>query len=160
MSDPHDLATQLARTWFAAELSDAVRERLAAIARRYDAPARQRLLREGEETRELSVLLSGRVALTQHVASRDAVTLMTVEPGDVFGWSALIPPYRATSTVVSLEPVSVIAFAAADLRERLGADPQLAAGVYPRVLEVLGRRLGASRQQLLDRYGTDLAEAW
>lgn len=160
MTDPADLVTLLAETWFAAQVPDPVCQRLAAMARRYDAPARHRLLREGDETRELSVLVSGRVALTQHVASRGSVTLMTVEPGDVFGWSALIPPYRATSTVVSLEPVTVIAFAAADLRDRLRADPELAAAVYPRVLEVLGRRLGATRQQLLDRYGTDLAEAW
>lgn len=160
MAEPVELASQLAQTWFAADLSEGVRERLAAIGRRYEAPARQRLLREGDETRELSVLASGRVALTQHVASRDSVTLMTVEPGDVFGWSALIPPYRATSTVVSLEPVTVIAFDAAALRARLADDPELAAGVYPRVLLVLGRRLSATRQQLLDRYGTDLAEPW
>ena len=42
---------------------------------------------------------------------------MTVEPGDIFGWSALINPYKATSTVVSLEPVKVIAFDADGMEE-------------------------------------------
>ncbi len=128
--------------------------------RRYEAPARARLLREGDETRELSVLVDGRVALTEHVAGRGSVTLMTVEPGDVFGWSALVEPYRATSTVVSLEPVRVVAFDGTRLRERVRADCELAAGIYPRLLEALARRLGATRHQLLDLYGSEQSEPW
>ena len=62
--------------------------------------------------RDDSAHFDGRIALTEHVAGRGSVTLMSAEPGDVFGWTALIPPYRATATVVSLEPVKVIAIEA------------------------------------------------
>jgi CRP/FNR family cyclic AMP-dependent transcriptional regulator len=83
-----------------------------------------------------------------------------VEPGDVFGWSALITPFKATSTVVSLEPVKVIAFDAASLREEVRSDCELAAGIYPKLLEALARRLGATRHQLLDLYGSEQTEPW
>lgn len=147
-------------TWFGSGLSAASRETLSSFAREYEAPARTRLLREGDETRELSVLLSGRVALTEHVAGRGTITLMTVEPGDIFGWSAVIKPYTATSTVTSLEPVRVVAFDASRLRAAIRTDCGLAAGIYPKVLEVLARRLGATRTQLLDLYGAGNTEPW
>jgi CRP/FNR family transcriptional regulator, cyclic AMP receptor protein len=160
MTDLAALVAEIDATWFGAGLSRGVKERLASLARTYEAPAGARLLREGDDTAELSVLVQGRVALTEHVAGRGSVTLMTVEPGDVFGWSTLIAPFKATSTVISLEPVRAIAFEGTLLRERLHADCELAAGIYPKVLEALSRRLGATRHQLLDLYGSEQSEPW
>jgi CRP-like cAMP-binding protein len=160
VTDTATVVSLLDATWFGSGLSGSVKARLADMAREYDAPARARLLREGDEARELSVLITDRVALTQHVAGRGAVTLMTVEPGDVFGQSALVAPYRATSTVVSLEPVHVVAFDAAQLRERIRSDCELTAGIYPKIAEALARRLEATRQQLLDLYGSEQSEPW
>jgi CRP-like cAMP-binding protein len=160
MTDFATLVSEIDATWFGSGLSRGVKERLAGMAREYEAPARARLLREGDDTKELSVLVEGRVALTEHVAGRGSVTLMTVEPGDVFGWSTLIAPYKATSTVVSLEPVRVIAFDATLLRERVRTDCELAAGIYPKILEALSRRLSATRHQLLDLYGSEQSEPW
>ena len=126
MSDPSVLAEHIRATWFGSDLPDLSLERLGAIAREYEAPARTRLLREGDETNELSILVDGRIALTEHVAGRGSVTLMSAEPGDVFGWTAIIPPFRATATVVSLEPVKVIAVEAR--RAARGAEGRLRAG--------------------------------
>lgn len=160
MSDPAALADGIRATWFGADLPAASVERLAAMAREYETPARARLLREGDETKELSILVGGRIALTEHVAGRGSVTLMSAEPGDVFGWSALIPPYKATATVVSLEPVKVIAIEAGPLRAALQDDCVLSAGVYPRLAEALARRLEATRQQLLDVYSSEQRAPW
>jgi CRP-like cAMP-binding protein len=160
MSDPAALAEHIRSTWFGADLSDPSIERLAGMAREYETPARARLLREGDDTKELSILVEGRIALTEHVAGRGSVTLMSAEPGDVFGWSALIPPYRATATVVSLEPVKVIAIEAARLRAALDEDCVLCAGIYPRLAEALARRLEATRQQLLDVYANEQRTPW
>ena len=160
MSDPSSVASQLDATWFGSGLSASTRARIAEISREYDAPAGERLLREGEEISELGVLVSGRVALNQHVAGRGTVTLMTVEPGDIFGQSALVAPYRATSTVISLEAIHVIAIDAAALRERVRFDSELSAGIYPKIAEALARRLDATRSQLLDLYGSDQSEPW
>ncbi len=119
MSDPAELAEHIRATWFGSDLSEASLQRLGTMAREYESPARTRLLREGDDTTELSILVDGRIALTEHVAGRGSITLMSAEPGDVFGWTAIIPPYRATATVVSLEPVKVIAIEAEALRAEL-----------------------------------------
>jgi CRP/FNR family cyclic AMP-dependent transcriptional regulator len=160
MTDPLQLATHITATWFGSGLTETSVERLAAMAREYETPARARLLREGDETKELSILVDGRIALTEHVAGRGSVTLMSAEPGDVFGWSALIPPFRATATVVSLEPVKVIAIDAGRLRAELETNCELAAGIYPRLAEALARRLNATRQQMLDLYGSEQRAPW
>jgi CRP/FNR family cyclic AMP-dependent transcriptional regulator len=160
MTDPSALASAIRATWFGADLPESTLLRLAEFAREYEAPARTRLLREGDDTHELSILVRGRIALTEHVAGRGSVTLMSAEPGDVFGWSALIPPYRATATVVSLEAVGVIAIEAESLRVALKEDCQLSAGVYPRLAEALANRLEATRQQLLDVYSSEHRSSW
>ena len=160
MTELGSVAALLEDTWFGSGLSVDSKRRIGEMARTYDAPSRARLLREGDETKELSILVSGRVALTEHVGGRGSVTLMTVEPGDIFGWSALISPFRATSTVVSLEPVTVVAIDGARLRGEVHSDCELAAGIYPKLLEALARRLGATRHQLLDLYGSEQTEPW
>jgi CRP/FNR family cyclic AMP-dependent transcriptional regulator len=124
------------------------------MAREYDSPASTRLLREGDHTAELSILGLGRAAITEHVHGRGSMTVMTIEPGDVFGWSAVVDPYRAVSNVVSLEPVHVIAFDGDALLATMRADRELAANVHEQVLRALSTRLVATRHQLLDVYGT------
>ena len=160
MTDNATLVSHIEATWFGSGVSAEALERLADMAREYEAPVRARLLREGDVTKELSVLTEGRVALVVHVAGRGSVTLMTVEPGDIFGWTTFIPPYKATSTVVGLEPVKVIAFDGDVLRDEVRSNAALAAAIYPKLLESLARRLGATRHQLLDLYGSQQSEPW
>jgi hypothetical protein len=53
---------------------------------------------------------------------------------------------------VTVEPTRLLSFDARPLRALLESDLALAATLYPRLLEAIGRRLGATRQQLLDLY--------
>jgi CRP-like cAMP-binding protein len=85
---------------------------------------------------------------------------MTVEPGDVVGWSALVPPYRATSTAVPLERTRLLSFDGEKLRRLLDGDQVLAAAIYPLVLRAVARRLEGTRLQLLDMFSADLYEPW
>ena len=65
---------------------------------------------------------SGRVALRTLVPERGMVTILTVEPGDVVGWSAVVPPHRATSTGIAIEPVTLLELPGERLRQLLRAD--------------------------------------
>jgi CRP-like cAMP-binding protein len=148
-------AARLRGTWFGEALSAQARNRLASIAEIHALDAGAVLVREGADTERMGILLDGLLALRVAVAGRGRATLMTVEPGDVFGWSAVVPPYRSTSTVVALQPSEVIAFDAERLRALLAEDDALAASVYPRLLGCVSRRLVATRTQLLDLYARD-----
>ena len=155
------VASRLSATWFGAELSPHARERLASVGELQTVEPGAVLLREGTETERFGVLLRGLLSLRVAVAGRGRATLMTVEPGDVFGWSAIVPPYRATSTVVALEQSEAIVFDAERLREVLQQDDALALTIYPRLLQSVSRRLTATRNQLLDLYARDQGyEPW
>jgi len=160
MTERRDLAASLATTWFGAELSPHARGAFLDLARVVDLPPEHEMTHEGELTTELAVVLSGRVALRLVVPGRGRTTILTVEPGDVVGWSAVVQPYRATSTGVTVGPVRALLVDAVSLRAALRADDALAASLYPRLLETMARRLQGTRLQLLDLFSGQVEGAW
>ena len=140
----------LNRTWFASELAAETQERLAKLGTIQDFEADEVLLQEGAEADEMGILISGRLALRTLVPGRGSVTILSVEPGDIFGQSALDENARAQSTVVVIEPSRALVFEGNALRAALREDHALAASLYPRVLRAVNRRLRATRMQLLD----------
>ncbi|HEX2883935.1 MAG TPA: cyclic nucleotide-binding domain-containing protein, partial [Candidatus Limnocylindria bacterium] len=146
MNDRDAIGAALGATWFGAGLSHHARASLTACCTRLVTyPASAVLLNEGDDTPLFAIVTRGRVALRMRVPERGPVTILTVEPGDVVGWSALVPPHRATSTAVTIEPSTLIEFEPKRLRELLEHDLALSATLYPRLLEAIGRRLSATR---------------
>jgi CRP/FNR family cyclic AMP-dependent transcriptional regulator len=155
-----DVAEVLHRSPFCSRLTRAERLRLASIATIRRVAAGEELVREGDETTELGIINTGRVALRLRVPERGAMTVLTVEPGDVYGWSAVVAPHRSTSTIVAVEDTEAVVFEAARLRELLFEDEPLAAALYPCLLRVIARRLEATRLQLLDLFAGAEVHAW
>jgi CRP-like cAMP-binding protein len=77
---------------------------------------------------------------------------LSVEPGDIFGWSAVLPAMQVQSTVVATEKSKALVIEGTKLRAALKEDHALAASLYPRVLQAVARRLRATRLQLLDLF--------
>jgi len=150
-----DPVAALSASWFGAGLSPEAVARLAGIAVLRDVEIGTELTREGQVTESFAIVLSGRVALRTLVPERGMVTILTVEPGDVVGWSAVVPPHRGTATAVAIEPVRVLELPGVDLRALLRSDHALAASVYPRLLQAVSRRLAATRLQLLDLFARE-----
>jgi CRP-like cAMP-binding protein len=145
-----DLAQAIGATWFGAGIPAPSLQRLAALGRLRDAEPGETLLIEGSPTTELDLLLSGRVGVTEREPGRGEVTLMTVEPGDIVGWSALLTHLPATATVSVIERTRLVAFPSEDLHAAFDTDPVLAKAVYRQALDAVARRLMATRHQLLD----------
>jgi len=153
------VAAVLEATAFTARMSPAVRSTLARIADVEDIPAQATLVVEGRRGDVLGVIVDGRIALRLAVPGGEHRTIMTIEAGDVFGWSALLPDAVATSTAETLVPTRVVLFDAAALRAAIFDDYVLGTAIYRRVLEAVARRLLATRLQLLDLY-RPVAEPW
>ena len=145
---------------FTAGLGGGERRLLTSFARVVSAVPDEILIREGEATPYLGILTAGRVALRLRLPGRSPVTVMTVDPGDIVGWSAVLAPYRATSTVIAVEPTLLIALDSTPLRLALESDVDLAAALYPRILRSVTRRLEGTRLQLLDLFGRPEEQAW
>jgi CRP-like cAMP-binding protein len=151
---------EFAMSWLTRELEPETRSALARIGEVVEVPAGTVLFREGDPTGAVSIVLDGRVGLRLRVPERGQVTIQTVEPGDVIGWSAVVPPYRATSTGTALTDTRLARFEGAALREALDSDKDLAAAIYPALLRAVARRLEGTRQQLLDLFSQRWTEPW
>lgn len=142
-------------------LSGYARDRLSRISRTETFEAGATILAEGGPTLFLGVVESGRIALRLRVPEQgDRLTILTIEPGELFGWSAVVPPYRATIDAIATEPATVLAIDALGLRTTLARDCDLAAEVLPLVLESLAARLAGSWHQLLDLFATGTPQPW
>lgn len=142
-------------------LSPQVQARLAALTHTVECAAGAVVLREGMDTPFLGAIEEGRVALRLRVPELgDRLTIVTIEPGELIGWSAVVAPYRATVDAIATEPTRLTVIDAAALRDLLAADCEMAAELLPLVLESVSHRLTASWQQLVDVFGAGAPEPW
>jgi CRP-like cAMP-binding protein len=160
MNETAALVAALNTSWFATGLSEKAQTRLAELGRRFTAEPGTELFREGETSDTFGILVHGRVALRTLVPERGDITILTVEPGDVYLWSALVPPFRASSTGTAIEHIEAIVFEGAVLRAALRDECELAMALYPRLLVAVARRLYATRLQMLDLFATEQVKEW
>ena len=112
-----------------------------------------RLFREGDAANTFYLLRRGRIALSTHVPGRGDVTIETLEPGEVIGWSWLFPPNRWHFDGRVTEDAGVVAFDGTCLRGKCDADPAFGYELMQRFAQVMIRRLQHTRTRLLDVYG-------
>ena len=152
--DAAPAADMLRGTWFAATLAPNVLGQLVAIGTTAEYDPGAVVVREGEPCGALGVVVDGRMSIRLRLPGGEARSILTVEPGDIFGWSAILAPSIATSTVTAVQPTRTVVFDGGRLLGAMSEDPELAAAVYRRVLVALARRLQATRVQLLDLYAS------
>ncbi|MEW5990574.1 MAG: cyclic nucleotide-binding domain-containing protein [Chloroflexota bacterium] len=136
------------------------RERLLGLLAHREIAPGDTFMHEGDVTKVLSIIVRGRVALRLRVPERGAVTILTLDPGDIVGWSAIVPPYRATTSATALEPTELASFPAEELRAILGSDAEVAAAFLPPILETVAARVAATRDQLLDLFRGAEVDPW
>jgi CRP/FNR family transcriptional regulator, cyclic AMP receptor protein len=111
------------------------------------------LFRQGDAADSFLVLRHGSIALETFVPSRGAVTIETLEAGEVVGWSWLFPPYRWHFDARATSLVRATVFDGACLRGKCEDDPRLGYDLMSRFSQVLIERLQWTRLRLLDVYG-------
>jgi CRP/FNR family transcriptional regulator, cyclic AMP receptor protein len=132
-------------------VTEECREHLASVARVESLPAGAILLREGRPTMHLGIVIEGRLSLLSPVPGHPDARLMTLDAGDIFGWSVVLDG-TSTATVAALEPARVLLFERTALLAAIVDDTALAAALYRRLLAAVASRLEATRLQLLDLY--------
>lgn len=111
------------------------------------------LLAENDPADTLYLVRRGAVAIEIHAPGRGPITIETVGPGAVVGWSWLVPPYRCHFDARASTPVGAVALDGACLRSKAETDPVLGYALMKRVATVLVERLQMTRVRLLDVYG-------
>lgn len=111
------------------------------------------LCREGEDADRFFLLRHGKVAIQVHGGHLGPITIQTVEPGEVLGWSWLVAPHRWSYDLVALELVRAVALDGKCLRGKCDDNHDLGYELLRRFTTVMSERLDATRRQLLDVYG-------
>lgn len=113
--------------------------------------------REGDAVERAYLLLDGAVAIFLEVPDKSLqqpvsgqltgqmqtaqVTVSTVGPGEVFGWTALVPPPTATNGAKAMAPCRVVAFDGARLLEQFETDCRLGYQITQRMASVMRTRI-------------------
>ena len=101
------------------------------------------IFEEGEPAHHCYVIRTGKVAL-QLVSYRiEPFTLMTLEEGDIIGWSWLFPPYRWKFTARALTVIRAISLDAGSVRARCDEDHDLGYELMKRFAQVIENRVEA-----------------
>jgi len=109
--------------------------------------------REGEQANKFYVIRHGAVALEVHVPGFKPIILETLHPGDLLGWSWLLPPYRTSFDARASQVTRLISIDAACLRGKMEEDPVLGYALYKRFAPLIAERLASARRQMIDLYG-------
>lgn len=111
------------------------------------------LFREGEPAGRFWILRRGRVALRISPPGRKTLVIDTIGPGEVLGWSWLVPPYCWAFDAEAVELTRTIGFDAECMRGKFDADNRLGYEMLRRFVPLIQDRLQATRVRLLDLYG-------
>jgi len=107
-------------------------------------PAGHTIFREGDRDDQLYLILEGQVALDMHMPMRGRVTILTVGPEEVFGWSAAVPAVpKKTAGARAVQPTRAIGLDATALQTACELDHDLGYHVYRWLANVIAGRLKA-----------------
>lgn len=137
---------------FSADLPERVLDELATVCAMVDFPEGSTIFQEGAENHFLFVIQSGKVGLDMYIPSRGRVRILSVGPGEMLAWSALLGEGRMTATAVAVEDTRAVAASAKKLRELCEANHEVGYQLMSRMAKSLSQRLIATRLQLLDLF--------
>lgn len=137
---------------FFARLRSDWQERLSEHAQPFTRNPGSYLAREGEPAQAFYLISSGHVAIETRHPLRGSLTVQTVGPGEVVGWSWILPPYRWQFDARAQTAVTGLEIDSGWLRGELAAQPELGFHFCKEMLSVLSSRLAATRIRCLDLY--------
>lgn len=148
----------LRRYPFFAHLGEAQLQAIAMLAQEITVETGTTILEENNPADAFYLLLEGNIDLYYTVKEsykpelQKEVVVGEVNPGEPFGISALIEPYRFTSTARTSADSRVIGIDAQALRELLEKDQSLAYQIFKKIARAAMERLSATRVQLAAAY--------
>ncbi len=113
----------------------------------------EHLMREGAAADTFYLIREGQVLMQINGGQHGLLTVHTAGPGEVVGWSWLVPPYECDFDAQAVVTTRAIEFEGKCLRRKCEANPALGYALLKRVSAKLSRHLTMTRAQLLDVYG-------
>jgi CRP-like cAMP-binding protein len=97
---------------------------------------------EGEEVCCFYIVLEGAVAIVIELPRQDRETVVsTLGPGDVFSWSGLVSPHKATASGKALTSCRVLSFDCQEIRQSFETDWHFGYLIMEKAAQVIRERL-------------------
>ncbi len=110
---------------------------------------KQIIIREGEFGREVYLIISGRVVVTEKVDRGSYKILNSLGPGEIFGEMALIENAPRSATLIAAAPTKLLALKESSFAMILQSHPRWAF----KILTALGRRIQGAFEVVEAHYG-------
>ena len=122
-----------------------------------------RVLTEGERAEHFFILDDGSVDLRFELPYRETskkMTVTTIEPGECFGWSALIPPHKATLSCYSTGKSRVIKIPGVELLNLCHKNNHIGFIIMHRIATIISDRLTKQQAVFIKEVGDSLHFKW
>jgi CRP/FNR family cyclic AMP-dependent transcriptional regulator len=155
----------LKRYPFFASLNNDQLKSLADAGKVFEVEEGYRFFQEGDELDTLFLVEDGRIAIVMEVTDHSViqplsnqltnnlinkeVTVSTLGNGEVFGWSALVPPHISTASAKSIRMSRIVAFDCTKLRPQFKKDCQFAYMMLLKASQVIRQRMRDMRMESL-----------
>ena len=112
--------------------------------------AKQLIFHKGDPANSFFLIRQGRVGLEVDVPQKGTITIETVGPGELLGWSWLIPPYKCHFNARAYELTKAIVLDGGYLREKCQDDHELGYELYSCFIDIIVERLHSVSMQFVD----------
>lgn len=110
------------------------------------------LFRQGDRAIRFYVVRDGSIRVGVPAIDGPALEVQRLGPGEVLGWSWLIPPYRWTFDARAVDDSTLIEFDGESLRRACEQDPVLGYAVMKIFAELMSARLQAARMRMMEAW--------
>lgn len=128
--------------------------------------AGQYVITEGAPAKNCFLVLKGRISILtekfdSHAGdeSSELIAIQTLGPGELLGWSWLVPPHSWSMTAETAEPSEVLVLDGEMLRRKCEEDPALGYDLLKRIAVIMRERLLLTRLHLALHDGQPFGQA-
>lgn len=110
------------------------------------------LFRHSDAADHFYLLRSGHITVEIPAIEGPRLEVQQLAPGQVLGWSWLIPPYEWKFQARALEPSEVVEFDGVRIRQQCEDDPAFGYEVLKHFSHLMSARLEAARQRMMEEW--------
>jgi CRP/FNR family cyclic AMP-dependent transcriptional regulator len=125
---------------------------IASFATSQHVPAQHRIFEFDQPAEHFYIVQSGQVTIEVPAIGGEPMTIQTLGPGSVLGWSWLLPPYRWLFDARAVVATDVVAVDGKRLLAACELDPALGYVVLKRFATLMAERLNAARLTAMRHY--------
>lgn len=110
------------------------------------------LFKHGDLATHFFLLDSGGIVLEIPAITGPSIVIQTLGPGNVLGWSWLIPPYKWNFLARATEPSKVVVFNGKAIREHCERNPEFGYALMKRFAGLMSERLASARTTVMEQW--------